>query len=139
MKTPTTTTTTFDEALNTMTPEQLCDFTIGWLEETLANQDLSEANRAMRTAVLTQLRAKRARIHQLERESQQQKELLDRMADQAEGVEVSENEEEHFSMIREEFALPISEIPSDAWLTVDEYLNARAIEEVKSGEAVPNS
>ena len=134
-----TATTTFDHALNNMTPEQLCDFTIGWLEETLAKRKLSEATRAERTAVLAQLRAKRARIEQLKKENHQQKELLDRMADHAEGVELSEDEENDQGLIRDEYALPISEIPSDAWLTVDEYLNAHALEEVKNGEIVDDS
>ena len=131
-----TATTTFDHALNNMAPEQLRDFTIGWLEETLAKRKLSEATRAERTVVLAQLRAKRARIEQLKKENHQQKELLDRMADHAEGVELSEDEENDQGLIRDEYALPISEIPSDAWLTVDEYLNARALQEVEDTEAM---
>lgn len=132
----TTTTTTFDQAVNTMTAEQLIDFTIGWLEGTLANQELSDAKRAKRKAGLAQLRAKRARIERLEKECRRQNELLDRMAAQAEGVELSEDEKDHQGLIRNEYALPISEIPSDAWLTVDEYLNARALQEVEDTEAV---
>lgn len=128
--------TTTDAALNAMSSEPVCDFMIGWLEETLANQDLPEATRTNRTAMLAQLRSKRARIKQLERENQRQRELLDRIADRAEGVELSEAEENHQELIRDEYALPISEIPSDAWLTVDEYLNARALQEVEDTEAV---